>query len=257
MGTCPGVAHDVPGTGSDPGWKSGDSRGHDGHVPCVSSGRDPKRRRQRRRHGQRRNRRQRRNERCRRERNGRTRCGWNGSSSARAGETGIVPHGQTHPRRSERRAHVRRVGVQQRVSYWIDRRHGPHGWWGRHRRCKRRWERRIGRRRRRLDGRNQRRRWLDGRSRRIEPEHWRRCWYLEHGGCLRRQRVVCRLSFDESSDSYDCKSGSTVGSVAKMVAQGLKSQFCTGAAFGSFGVAATDANAATAIPRCDYDCDAL
>jgi hypothetical protein len=68
------------------------------------------------------------------------------------------------------------------------------------------------------------------------------------------RRYTCQLTFDESGDSYDCKTGPSVGLAVKMTAQGLKSSTCTGGDFGGFGIGPTGA-LATDPPTCDYECE--
>jgi hypothetical protein len=67
------------------------------------------------------------------------------------------------------------------------------------------------------------------------------------------RRYVCQLSFDAANDNYDCKTGPMPGAKVKMLAQGLKSSYCTGGNFGGFGVGAEDAVLSDP-PTCDYDC---
>jgi hypothetical protein len=67
------------------------------------------------------------------------------------------------------------------------------------------------------------------------------------------RRYGCQLTFDASGDTYDCKTGPSVGLAVKMTAQGLKSWTCTGGDFGALGIGPTDA-LSTDPPTCDYDC---
>jgi len=75
----------------------------------------------------------------------------------------------------------------------------------------------------------------------------------------RRERLTypCKLEFDVPDDSYDCKLDPMMGSAVHVVWQWLRTGYCTGGDFGTFGVDAVRASsldAGATESTCTYSC---